>query len=250
MPLAHDLEPIGDAAGEDAAVEDAAQGRHQVLKAESLHGSHGQKAQEPRRQKLQAAQGQGVEVRGKLVHQQDLQGEHQGADDHEGVPLLQGEGLRDGQKPQPHGPDDEAQPGPDPRPPMEEGGPHDGHQQDIEGGEEGAFAGGGILEPYLLEAGGQGHGDADEGPALDQPYPACPGGGDGGLPPQIDEGHEAHRAHQHPHGGEGVGQHPQLHSGGLGHEGAAPDHGAAQQDQGVLGSFHGAYPITGRRKLQ
>ena len=79
VPLAHDLQPVGDAAGEDAAVEDAEEGGPDVLKAEPLEDGHGQQAQQPRREKLQTAQGQGIEVGGELVHQQDLEGEHQGA---------------------------------------------------------------------------------------------------------------------------------------------------------------------------
>ena len=250
MPLSHDLEPVGDAAGEDAAIEDAPNGRADVFEPEPLEEGHGQKAQQPRREKFDAAQGQGVELRGELVHQQYLQREHQGAQEHKGVPLFQGERLCDGQKVEPHGPDDEAQPGPDAGLSVEERGPHDGHQQDIEGGEERTLARGGVLEPHLLEPGGYRHRQPDEDAAFHQPDPVLPGGGQGRLSPQKDEGHETQGPHQHPHGGEGVGRHAVVHGGGLGHEGAAPDHGAAQEDEAVFRLFHGQYPITGDREKQ
>ena len=134
--------------------------------------------------------------------------------------------------------------------PVEEGGPHDGYQQDIQGREEGPLPGGGVLEPGLLKTGGHRHRCADEKPAEKELFSPLPGGGQGRFAPKVDEGHEEQGPHQHPHGGEGVGGHAQVHGGGLGHEGAAPDHGTAQQNKAVFCLLHGDHPITARAKTQ
>ena len=168
-----------------------------------------------------------------------MSGEAEGAQQHVPVPLRDGKGLLHAQQIQSHHRQRHTEPDRPGRLLPEEN-PRNGHDDNIEGRDEPRLAGGGGLQPHLLEVGAhcQDHAAAD---TADGQIPPGTGPGLGLLlkipPPQAAEHQtqhqQKHKGHRASGGGEGEGTH-MVGGHALGHEGGAPD----QSRQ------HGEYILT------
>jgi hypothetical protein len=140
------LEPGGEGRGRHAQIEDRSPGH--PLQAEALRQSPGQ-GQEACAQDLDGGEGQRGYGLGVDLEADDVNGVGEGGEEGPEVPHVQG-GLPGvvGEKPHPQKGQKGRQPDPLHPPPRQ--GEEKGHQDYVQGGDEGAPAGGGVLEAHGL----------------------------------------------------------------------------------------------------
>ena len=167
-----------------------------------------------------------------------MYGEDGGAGKGQRVALAQGEVLLDAQQVQAHQGDEHADPGHGRAAALEEDAV-DGHQDDVEGGDEAALAGGDVEQRGLLQNAGRRQHHAAEDAAFQQHLVVQGENGAAlirGLAAfcQPDEGQQHQAAQEGADAVEGQGrQIVQPHA--LGHESGAPDEGGDEQKYGMAG---------------
>ena len=157
--LRHDLQGIGNAAGENTQIQNRPHTgpdvrQHRLFQQQGRNGGFHR-----HHRKLGQRQSDGIGLGGKVVDAENLYRKAQGAEHDIYIAALNPQPLAHAQQIHTHHGDDHADGGEKGRLPPEKQ-PQQGDQHDVKGGDEAGLAGVGFAQADLLQSGGHGHGCA------------------------------------------------------------------------------------------
>ncbi len=151
--LPDDLEGISHSAGEDSRIENGQPCLQDIAHARCFQQKHGNCRQSGRYKKLDAGQLGSADFHRKVIHDHNVDGKTEGADQDKKVSFAQGKASGHTQKIQTHQRDHHADPDAQPGLPFQKDSQY-GHKDDIQSCDKSCLAHRGVLNAHLLKRGG------------------------------------------------------------------------------------------------